>query len=155
MELPLTETYLNWSGRGRSPFLTPATAAIDNLKKGAHLVESLERQVVKEQAELEKVIQLRFTSVNAIRRIRYEIVQDRTNPLETKVALPAPADPFDGTSTSPERLLAKMRISTPPIVDQVFESYTKTLPEQVEKLLSLLVHGLGEGCIPLKYKLSL
>ena len=155
MELPLTETYLNWSGRGRSPFLTPAIAAIDNLKKGAQLVESLERQVVKEQAELEKVIQLRFTSVNAIRRIRYEIVQDRMNPLDTRVALPAPADPFDGKSKSPERLLAKMRISTPPIVDQLFESYTKTLPEQVDNLLSLLMHDLGEGCIPLKYKVSL
>lgn len=101
------------------------------------------------------MIQLRFTSVNAIRRTRYEIVQNRMNPLETRVALPAPADPFDGRSRSHERLLARMRISTPLIVDKMFESYTKPLPEQVENLLSLLAHGLGEGCIPLKYKVSL
>ena len=60
LELPLTETYLNWSGRGRSPFKTPAIAAvIDSIKKGAKWVEGLERLVIKEQTELEKVIQLR------------------------------------------------------------------------------------------------
>ena len=155
LELPLTETYLNWSGRGRSPFKTPAIAAIENLKKGAKLVEWLERQVIKERIELEKVIQLRFTSVNAIRRVRYEIVQNRMDPLESMVVLPKPAvDEYAGKSSSPERFIAKMRFSTPPIKDETLEGYQGTFPEQVRNLILRLGQGLGEGCIPLMYEVN-
>ena len=149
LELPLTETYLNWSGRGRSPFKTPAIAAIDNLKKGAKLVEWLERQVNEERSELEKVIQRSFHSVNATRRVRYEIVQNRMDPLQSMVVLPKPAvDEYAGRSSSPDKYIAKMRFSTPPIQDGTLEDYPKTLPEQVKDLLILLEGGLSEGCMP-------
>ena len=156
LELPLTETYLNWSGRGRSPFKTPVIAAIDGLKQGAKWVEKLERQLIQEQIELEKVIQLRATSVHAAWRFRYEISLNRMDPLQPPVVLaPPPLDEFSGKSRSPERYLDKMRISVPPIRDGKLESYQKAVPEHVKDLLQMLKHDLGKGCIPSKYKVIL
>ena len=42
LELPASQAYLDWDGRGRSPFKTPAIAAIDGLKTGAKLIEWLD-----------------------------------------------------------------------------------------------------------------
>lgn len=152
-ELPLTERYLNWSGRGRSPFKTPAIAAIDDLKRGAKYIEWLEREIITERKELEKIIQLRIHSVVALRRTRIEVMEDRTHPLNTvQILAHANVDEYLGKSGSPSKLIAKMRESTPPVYYENLEFYQQALPEQMKKFLGAIEEKLGEGSIPSKYE---
>ena len=147
----MSEAYLDWSGRGRSPFKTPAIAAIDGLKKGARVIEWLEREGVKERKELEKLIQWKIHLVTGLKRTRLEIEQDRMNPLGNVHVLVQPRDDdYKGKSKSPDKYLRKMRYSTPPVYYQLVENYEHALPERMEKLLGLLEDNLGGACIPSK-----
>ena len=126
------------------------------MKKGAKWVEGLERLVIKEQTELEKVIQLRW-AVNTIRRVRYEIVQNRMNPLDSGIVLaPRPDDPLPRKSASPERYIGKMRHSVPALKSETLRTLPESLPlpNQVKDLLVQLQDGLSEGCIPSTYKVT-
>ena len=150
LDLPVSEAYLDWSGRGRSPFKTPAIAAIDGLKKGAKVIEWLEREAAKERKDLEKLIQWKINLVTGLKRTRLEIEQDKMDPLKNVQVLVQPDnDDYKGKSKSPDKYLCKMRYSTPPVRYQRIESYKHALPEQMENLLRLLEENLGGGCIPL------
>ena len=153
LELPVSEAYLNWNGRGRSPFKTPAIAAIDGLKKGAKVIEWLEREAAKEREQLEKLIQWKINLVTGLKRTRLEIVQDKMDPLMNIQVLVQPdVDNYEGKSKSPDKYLRKMKYSTPPVYYQRLEAYKHALPEQMVKLLGLLEENLGEGCIPSTYE---
>ena len=153
LELPVSEVYLDWSGRGRSPFKTPAIAAIDSLKKGAKAIEWLEREAANERKELEKLIQWKINLVTGLKRTKLEIEQDKMNPLEKVHVLVQPNnDDYKGKSKSPDKYLRKMRFSTPPVYYQLVENYGHALPERMENLLGLLEDNLGGGCIPSKYE---
>ena len=154
LELPLSEAYLDWNGRGRSPFKTPAIAAIDGLKKGAKAIEWLEREAAKERGELDKLIRWKIDSVTGLKRTKLEIVQDKMDPLKNIQVLVQPdVDSYQGkASKSPDKYLRKMRYSTPPVHYQRIENYEHALPEQMEKLLGLLEGHLGESCIPSTYE---
>ena len=146
----MSQAYLDWTGRGRPPFKTPALAAIDGLKKGAKVIEWLEREAVKERKELEKLIQWKIHLVTGPKRTRLEIKQDKMNPLDKVRVLPLPqdVDSYKGKSQSPDKYLIKMRYSAPQIDYQLFDGYKHALPERINKLLVLLEDKLGEGCIP-------
>ena len=152
VELPETEAYFNWSGRGRSPFKTPAIAALDGLKRSAKLVEWIERETVKERIELEKVIRYKKYCFTGIARARFEIAQDKMNPLNNLTILTPDVDQFHGKSPSPNKYIAKMKVSNPPVHHETMETYRLGLPEQMEELLALLEEKLGEGCIPSTYE---
>lgn len=154
LELPVSQAYLDWSGRGRSPFKTPAIAAIDGLKKGAKFIEWLEREAANERKELEKFIQLNIQKVTGLKRTRLEIEQDKMEPLRKMQVLVHPDvdDHKPRKSRSPDKYLGKMRFSTPPVYCDLFEDYREPLPEQMTKLMGLLEKDLGEGCIPIKYE---
>ena len=153
LELPVSEAYLDWNGRGRSPFKTPAIAAIDGLKKGAKVIEWLEREAAKERKELEKFIQWKINLVTGLKRTRLEIVQDNMDPLKNIQVLVQPdVDNYKGKSNSPDKYLRKMKYSTPPVCYQRLEAYKHALPEHMVKLLGLLEENLGEGCMPSTYE---
>ena len=154
LELPVSQEYLDWTGRGRSPFKTPALAAIDGLKKGAKVIEWLEREAVKERSELEKLIQWKIHLVTGLKRTQLEIEQDKMNPLEKVHVLPLPqdVDSYKGESQSPDKYISKMRHCTPPVYYQTIQECGHTLPERMADLLDLLDVNLGEGCIPSKYE---
>ena len=153
LELPVSQAYLDWNGRGRSPFKTPAIAAIDGLKKGAKVIEWLEREATKERKELEKLIQWKIHLVTGLKRTRIEIEQDKMDPLKNIQVLVQPDnDNYEGKSKSPDKYLRKMRYSTPPVYYQRIENYGHALPEQMEQLLGLLEENLGAGCIPSTYE---
>ena len=82
LELPVSEAYLDWNGRGRSPFKTPAIAAIDGLKGGSKVIEWLEREAAKERKELEKLIEWKINLVTGLKRTTLETVQDKMDPLK-------------------------------------------------------------------------
>ena len=155
LELPLSEAYLDWNGRGRSPFKTPAIAAIDGLKKGAKVIEWLEREAAKERKELDKLIRWKIHSVTGLKRTKLEIVQDKMDPLKNIQVLVQPdVDSYKGrASKSPDKYLRKMRYSTPPVHYQRIENYEHALPKQMENLLELLEEDLGESCIPSTYEI--
>ena len=153
LELPVREAYLDWDGRGRSPFKTPAFAAIDSLKKGAGVIERLEREAAKERKELVKLIQWKINLVTGLKRTRLEIVQDRMDPLKNIQVFAQPdIDDYRGRSKSPNKYICKMKYSTPSVDYQRFESFEHTLPEPMETLLGLLEGDLGAGSIPLVYE---
>lgn len=153
VELPETESYFHWSGRGRSPFKTPATAAIDGLRKSAKLVEWVERETVKERIELEKVIRFKKYCFAGIAKARFEVVQDRMDPMINVTVLAQPdIDQFKGRSNSPDKYIAKMKVSTPPVHYHYMEAYENPLPKEMDGLLRLLEGNLGEGSIPSTYE---
>ena len=152
LELPLSEIYVDWTGRGRSPFKTPAFAAIDGFKKGAKFIEWLEREAAKERKEVEKLIQWKINLLTGLKRTRLEIEQDKLDPLKNFQVLVQPVNNYDGKSKSPDKYLRKMKYSTPSVCYQRLETYEHALPEKMMKLLGLLEDNLGEGCIPSPYE---
>ena len=95
--------------------------------------------------------------MNTIRRVRYEVVQNRMNPLDSGILLaPRPDDPFPRKSASPERYIDKMRHSTPTVKSETLRTLPESLPlpDQVKNLLVQLQDGLNEGCIPSTYKVT-
>ena len=152
VELPETEHYFNWSGRGRPPFNTPATAALDGVRQSAKFVQWLERDTVKERIELEKAIRWKKYCWIGVQKARIEVQQDRMDPLKNVTFLAKPVDQYEGKSNSPDKYIAKMRVSIPPVNHQYMETYKLALPKQMHELLGLLGDKLGEACIPLTYE---
>ena len=148
----MSQAYLDWGGRGRSPFKTPATAAIDGLKKGAKVIEWLEREAAKESKELENLIQWRTRCVRGLKRTKLKIVQDKMNPLE--VSFQPDVDDSTGKSRSPDKYLGKMEHSTPPVIYEHLETYPDVLPKPIDTLLGMLEEKLGEACIPSTYEVN-
>lgn len=151
----MSQAYLDWDGRGRSPFKTPAIAAIDGLKKGAKVIEWLEREAAKERKEFEKLIQWKIHCVTGLKRTTLEIVQDKMDPLKKVEFLVKPKldiDDYTGKSRSPDKYLGKMKHSIPPVHHELLEMYQPDLPEQMNNLLELLEEKLDETYIPSKYE---
>ena len=154
VEVPETKVYCNWSGRGRSPFKTPATAAIDGLKGSSKYIEYVEREIVKEQTELDKVIRLKKDYFAEIARVRFKLLQDRMNPLQGAPDLAQPdIDTYEGRSRSPDKYIAKMRLSTPPVYYHRIETYRLgNLPKEIDQLWERLGENLGAGSVPSSYE---
>jgi len=142
------QAYSDWSGRGRSPFKTPATAAIDGLKTSARWVEALEREISLQQSQLDALVAEKKTRLIDIHHIQSEMAAGR----------PAPVLAQPGTSTtrslSPSKYLAKLAAGNPPIVYHTFEEYLDPLPQSVRETKQELQNGLELGCMPEMFKVS-
>lgn len=152
-ELSGTEAYVTWSGRGRSPFKTPVTAAIDGLRGKAKLVRRLEQELAKEHKALEDVLRWKRYRLTGIVQTRLEVENDHIDPMKMVERLPPPdVDDHRGRSGSPDKYIRKLANSDTPIIHFLPDAYEHSFPINVERTLGSLEDKLGEGCIPLQFK---
>ena len=153
--LPSSEAQSAWSGRGRSPYKTPVTAVLDDIKHNARVLESFEKEINLQQSQLQDLITIK-------RRRLAELHQDKRQVWETDMAHPLDTAPIlrndkstsasRPRSTSPVKYLSTMPTAEPPISPYDFEESPDSVPESAFTVLNALEEDLGDGCIPLRYK---
>lgn len=158
--------YEQWNGRGRSPFKTPATAALDRLKDKAHLLEDLERDISHYQNQLDSLIDTKRARLCNIHQSRSDITRDESGSggeqraqakemasSSTPVLQPTPRN--RSRSISPSKYLAKLAQGTPSITCYPVETTSKQIPKSVRETKSTLQSGLEIGCMPQQCKVAM
>ena len=159
------QAYTEWSGRGRSPFKTPATAAIDGLKEKARLLEAFEREISRHQDQLERLLTVKKARLHKIYQSKSDIAQGERSP-RTIMGPNTTQTPFSDTpvfplptastarSLSPSKYLARLAEGTPSIIHRTFESGQARIPRSVQEVRKLLQEDLDIGCMPQRFKVS-
>ena len=153
--------YTEWSGRGRSPYKTPATAAIDGVKENARLLETLEREIILHQDQLEDLLAAKKARLCGIHQSKFSVAgaaQDTEMSLPHVPTIPLlPASTKRSRSLSPSKYLAKLANGTPSIIHCRVEKAKQNdiqIPVSVKETMKLLQHGLEIGCIPRQFKVG-
>ena len=152
---PLSEALSTWSGRGRSPYKTPVTAVLDDIKHNARVLESFERQINLQQSQLQDLITIKRRRLAELHRDKRQVWEtDMAHPLDTAPILrnDKSTSASRTRSTSPVKYLSTMSTAEPPIFPYDFKESPDSVPESVFTVLNALEEDLGEGCIPLTYK---
>jgi len=148
-QLALPTKPITWYGRGRSPFTTPATAALDNIKGNARLLEHLEKELIFRQEDLEKRVEARRSQLDATIQRQSEFSSEDTNPFAVPVL---PSGPCQSRSISPTKLLGKLANGKPPIIYTTLSAAKGQLTPQVQKLNKYLAVRTGDGYLSRGYE---
>ena len=142
----------NWTGRGRSPYKTPVTAVLDNIRGNARLLQQFERNILSYQDQLQDLALLKSRCSD---QLREQIDQ----PLNGEMAYLKEVNPFEPSSgratsrsVSPDKYLGMLRNADPPIEPLKIEQALDNLLEPVYDVLKQLSSGLDEGYLPTAYK---
>ena len=141
-----------WTGRGRSPYKTPTTAALDSLKHNTLQLEALDREIKAQEIQVQQSIASKRQRLALVTQHNHDVcIMGPTNILDSAPCLRQP-EASRGRSSSPTRYLDKLAQGSPPILLCSFETIEDDPPKLVDDAVTLFEIGLGEKCIPSKYK---
>ena len=141
-----------WTGRGRSPYKTPTTAALDSLKHNTLQLEALDREIKAQEIRVQQWIVSKQQRLALVTQHNHDIgIMGPTNILDSAPRLRQP-EASRTRSSSPTRYLDKLTQGSPPILLCSFETITDDPPKLVDDAVTLFETGLGEKCIPFKYR---
>ena len=141
-----------WTGRGRSPYKTPTTAALDSLKHNTLQLEALDREIKAQEIQVQQWIASKRQRLALVAQHSHDVcTMGPTNILDSAPRLRQP-ESSRGRSSSPTRYLDKLAQGSPPILLCSFETITDDPPRLVDDAVTFFEAGLGEKCIPSKYR---
>ncbi|KAG8532425.1 uncharacterized protein KY384_002910 [Bacidia gigantensis] len=163
---------IEYNGRGRSPYKTPVTAVIDQLKKDVRRLEHFDRALAQQRLqyrrskrEKEKEYASNWYALQDMGKSEGQKTAKsgeqnsskyrEQNPLANKPKLgPTPATPATGRSISPEKLLEKLQTCKPQIIREEFRLLSGQPREAVKEVCQFLLQGTRFGFIPTKFKVT-
>ena len=141
-----------WTGRGRSPYKTPTTAALDNLKHDTLQLEALDWEIKAQEIQVQQWIASKRRRLALVAQHNPDIcIMGPTNILDSAPRLRQP-EASRGRSSSPTTYLDKLAQGSRPILLCSFETMKDDPPKLVDNAVTLFETGLGEKCIPSKYR---
>lgn len=141
-----------WNGRGRSPYKTPTTAALDSLKHNTLQLEALDREIRAQEIQVQQSIASKRQRLAFVTQHNHDVcAMGPTNILDSAPRLRQP-EASRGRSSSPTRYLDKLAQGSPPILLCSFETIEDDPPKLVDDTVTFFETGLGEKCIPSKYR---
>ena len=141
-----------WTGRGRSPYKTLTTAALDSLKHNTLQLEALDREIKDQEIQVQQSIASKRQRLALVTQHNHDVyIMGPTNILDSAPRLRQP-EASRGRSSSPTRYLDKLAQGSPPILLRSFETIEDNPPKLVDDAVTLFEIGLGEKCIPSKYR---
>ena len=140
-----------WTGRGRSPYKTPTTAALDSLKHNTLQLEALDREIKAQEIQVQQSIASKRQRLALITQHNQDVCIMGPNILDSAPRLRQP-EGSRGRSSSPTRYLDKLAQGAPPILLYSFETIEDEPPKLVDDAVTLFETALGEKCIPSKYR---
>ena len=150
IQLPVTAS-LAWNGRGRSPYKTPTTAALDSLKHKTLQLEALDREIKAQEIQVQQSIASKRQRLALVTQHNHDVCIMGPNVLDSAPRLRQP-EGSRGRSSSPTRYLDKLAQGAPPILLYSFETIENDPPKLVDDAVTFFETGLGEKCIPSKYR---
>ena len=140
-----------WTGRGRSPYKAPATAAIDRLKTSTHQLEGLVREIDLFQGQIEALTAQKKSYLVCLQENKSGLMSHLQKGLQGGPVFPPPGT-TGSRSLSPSISLTKLAAGKPPIRHRPVEA--GPLPSPVFEVVQLLRKGLERGCMPLLFKVG-
>ena len=140
-----------WTGRGRSSYKTPTTAALDSLKHNTLQLEALDREIKAQEIQVQQSIASKRQRLALVTHHNHGVcIMGPTNILDNSPCLRQP-EASRGRSSSPTRYLDKLAQGSPPILLRSFGTIEDDPPKLVDDAVTLFETGLGEKCIPSRY----
>ena len=97
-----------WTGRGRSPYKTPTTAALDSLKHNTLQLEALDREIQAQEIWVQQWIASKRQRLALVTQDNHDVcIMGPTNILDSAPRLRQP-EASRGRSSSPTRYLEKL-----------------------------------------------
>lgn len=145
-----------WDGRGRSPFKTPATAAIDSVRSDALLLQHLGREIEQQQTELTALIATKQRQLLHLQRDKVRLLElDMSASLGGDDRLVLRPVPTRSRSLSPEKFLAALPHGDPQILHRSLGKVGHQMPPVVKDTIKYFEQKLDVSCIPYQLKVAM